>query len=358
MSNTEGSADLDATAITDVRAAHAIDEGKLADFLKGALPDAHGDMRLSQFAYGQSNPTYVVGFGEREYVLRKQPPGELLPSAHLVDREYRVQKALHGAGYPVAEQHLFCEDREIVGTPFYVMERMQGRVFKDTSLPGCTPEERREMYRSVAETLARLHTVDHEAIGLGDFGRPGDWYQRQYRRWSRNFAETKTQDIPVMDQLGEWLQTHMPEDNETRIAHGDYRMGNIMFHPTEPHIVAVFDWEISTLGHPLGDLAYCAILYGSNPDQFYGVQGLDIARLGIPSFDEFNAIYCKAAARKEGLSAAHMAHAFFRFASILDGVRARGLAGNAASSDAANVGLIAPDIAARGWAYAQDGLPG
>ncbi|MGZ0186997.1 MAG: phosphotransferase family protein [Alphaproteobacteria bacterium] len=345
----------DATAVTEVRAAHAIDEGRLAEFLKGALPDASGPMRLSQFAYGQSNPTYIVAFDDREYVLRKQPPGELLPSAHQVDREYRVQKALHDAGYPVAEQFLFCEDREVVGTPFYVMERMNGRVFADTSLPGCTPDERAAMYESVAETLARLHKFTPTELGLEDFGRPGDWYRRQFRRWSRNFAETKTQDIPVMAQLAEWLDTNMPEDNETRIAHGDYRMGNVMFHPTEPRIVAVFDWEIATLGHPLGDLAYFAILYGSNPDQFYGIEGLDREALGIPSFEDFNATYCKAAGRSDGLTNAHMAHAFYRFAAILDGVRARGLAGNAASADAADIGLIAPDIAARGWAYANAG---
>lgn len=343
----------DATAVTEVRAAHALDEGRLAEFLKGQLPDAHGEMRLSQFAYGQSNPTYIVAFDDVEYVLRKQPPGELLPSAHQVDREHRVQKALSEAGYPVAKQHLFSDDRSIVGTPFYVMERMQGRVFKDTSLPGCTPDERREMYRSLAETLAKLHRFDPAALGLGDFGRPGDWYRRQFRRWSRNFAETQTQPIPAMQPLADWLEANMPADDETRIAHGDYRMGNVMFHPTEPRIVAVFDWEISTLGHPLGDLAYCAILYGSTPDQFYGVEGLDLEALGIPCFEEFDAMYCKAAGRAEGLTNAHMAHAFYRFAAILDGVRARGLAGNAASADAADVGLIAPAIAARGLKYAE-----
>ena len=346
--------ELDATAVTEVRAAHVINHGRLEEFLKTVLPDAHGPMRLSQFAYGQSNPTYVVGFNDVEYVLRKQPPGELLPSAHQVDREFRVQKALSEAGYPVAKQFLYCENREIVGTPFYVMERMQGRVFKDTSLPGCSPEHRTEMYRSLAETLARLHTYSPTELNLDDFGRPGDWYRRQFRRWSRNFAETQTQAIPAMEPLMAWLDEHMPEDNETRIAHGDYRMGNVMFHPTEPRVVAVFDWEISTLGHPLGDLAYCAILYGTNPEQFFGLEGLDTAALGIPNFEEFNSIYCAAAGRSDnGLTNAHMAHAFFRFAAILDGVRARGLAGNAASTDAADIGLIAPDIAARGWKYAK-----
>lgn len=345
--------DLDATAVTDVRAAHALDEDRLAGFLKDALPAAGGNMRLSQFAYGQSNPTYIVAFDDAEYVLRKQPPGELLPSAHQVDREFRVQKALHGAGFPVAEQFLFSDDRSIVGTPFYVMERKHGRVFKDTSLPGCTPDERGAMYRSAAETLARLHSFTPEALGLADFGRPGDWYRRQFRRWSRNFAETQTQDIPEMALLAEWLDANMPEDDGARIAHGDYRMGNVMFHPTEPHVVAVFDWEIATLGHPLGDLAYFSILYGSTPDQFYGIAGLDREALGIPSFEAFDRIYCAAAGRAEGLTNAHMAHAFYRFAAILDGVRARGLAGNAAADDAADVGLIAPAIAARGWKYAQ-----
>lgn len=351
---TDGEEDLDATAVTDVRAAHTVDEGRLAEFLKAELPATSGEMRLSQFAYGQSNPTYVVTFDDAEYVLRKQPPGELLPSAHQVDREYRVQRALHQAGFPVAEQFLFSENREIVGTPFYVMERKHGRVFKDTSLPGCSPEHRSEMYKSIAETLARLHSFNPADIGLEDFGRPGDWYRRQFRRWSRNFEETQTQPMPAMAPLASWLDENMPEDDETRIAHGDYRMGNVMFHPTEPHVVAVFDWEISTLGHPLGDLAYCAILYGSNRDQFYGIAGEDLGALGIPSFEAFNETYCKAAGRTDGgLTNAHMAHAFYRFAAILDGVRARGLAGNAASMDAANIGLIAPDIAARGWEYAK-----
>lgn len=346
--------EMDATAVTEVREAHAIDQGRLAEFLKEALPETQGSMKLSQFAYGQSNPTYVVGFDDVEYVLRKQPPGELLPSAHQVDREFRVQKALSEAGYPVAKQFLYSDNREIVGTPFYVMERMQGRVFKDTSLPDCSPEHRAEMYKSLAETLAQLHTFNPAELGLEDFGRPGDWYRRQFKRWSRNFSETQTQAMPAMQPLMEWLDAHMPEDNETRIAHGDYRMGNVMFHPTEPRVVAVFDWEISTLGHPLGDLAYCAILYGTNPQQFFGLEGLNSNALGIPTFEEFNSIYCEAAGRSDGgLTNAHMAHAFFRFAAILDGVRARGLAGNAASTDAADIGLIAPEIAARGWKYAQ-----
>jgi len=346
--------EMDATAVTEVREAHAIDQGRLAEFLKEALPETQGSMKLSQFAYGQSNPTYVVGFDDVEYVLRKQPPGELLPSAHQVDREFRVQKALSEAGYPVAKQFLYSDNREIVGTPFYVMERMQGRVFKDTSLPDCSPEHRAEMYKSLAETLAQLHTFSPVELGLEDFGRPGDWYRRQFKRWSRNFSETQTQAMPAMQPLMEWLDAHMPEDNETRIAHGDYRMGNVMFHPTEPRVVAVFDWEISTLGHPLGDLAYCAILYGTNPQQFFGLEGLNSNALGIPTFEEFNSIYCEAAGRSDGgLTNAHMAHAFFRFAAILDGVRARGLAGNAASTDAADIGLIAPEIAARGWKYAQ-----
>jgi aminoglycoside phosphotransferase (APT) family kinase protein len=346
--------EMDATAVTEVREAHAIDQGRLAEFLKEALPETQGSMKLSQFAYGQSNPTYVVRFDDVEYVLRKQPPGELLPSAHQVDREFRVQKALSEAGYPVAKQFLYSDNREIVGTPFYVMERMQGRVFKDTSLPDCSPEHRAEMYKSLAETLAQLHTFTPAELDLEDFGRPGDWYRRQFKRWSRNFSETQTQAMPAMQPLMEWLDAHMPEDNETRIAHGDYRMGNVMFHPTEPRVVAVFDWEISTLVHPLGDLAYCAILYGTNPQQFFGLEGLNSNALGIPTFEEFNSIYCEAAGRSDGgLTNAHMAHAFFRFAAILDGVRARGLAGNAASTDAADIGLIAPEIAARGWKYAQ-----
>jgi aminoglycoside phosphotransferase (APT) family kinase protein len=326
-----------------------IDEDRLAEYLRGVLPAASGPMRLKLFSHGQSNPTYFVSFDDASYVVRKQPPGELLPSAHAVDREHRVQKALHAQGFPVAEQFHFCEERSIVGTPFYVMEKMEGRVFTDSSLPGCTPDERRAMYLDMTETLAKLHSYDPEAIGLGDYGRPGSYYERQFHRWSRNFLETKTQEISEMDKLIEWLPQHMPDGDESRIAHGDYRVGNVMFHPTEPRVIAVFDWEISTLGHPLSDLAYMCILYHTTEEEFFGIRDKDRAALGIPAFEETIEHYRQAAGRPDTVTDAHMVHAMFRFAAILDGVRARGLAGNAASEDAAIVGAQGLALAKRGW---------
>lgn len=343
----------DGTRIGAVREAHRVDEGRLAEFLKAALPAAAGPMRLRQFGYGQSNPTFEVAFDDAAYVLRKQPPGDLLPSAHAVDREYRVQKALADTDVPVARQYLFCGDREIVGTPFYVMERMQGRVFTDSGLPGVPPDERGAMYRSVAETLAALHRVDPAAVGLGDFGRPGNYFERQFNRWARNFRETRTRDIPEMDRLMAWLPEHMPVDDETRIVHGDYRIGNVMFHPTEPRVVAVFDWELATLGHPLSDLAYLCILFHTTPEEYWGVRGLDPAETGIPPEAEFAEIYRRAAGRRDGIGRDHLVHAMFRFASILDGVRARGLAGNAAADDAEEVGRLGLVMAHRAWELAQ-----
>lgn len=345
----------DGTVAGAVRPAHAIDEERLAAYLRERLPDAHGAMKLSQFAYGQSNPTYIVRFGEAEYVLRKQPPGELLPSAHQVDREFRVQQALHGTGFPVARQYLYCDDRSVVGTPFYVMERMRGRVFTDSALPGVSPDERRAMYVSVAETLARLHRIDPAEIGLSDFGRPGNYYERQFRRWARNYEQTKTRDIPEMYRLMEWLPEHMPAGDETRIVHGDYRIGNVMFHPTEPRVIAVFDWEIATLGHPLADLAYLCILYFTSADEFHGLIDRETESAGVPPYEELIELYRVAAGRDDTLTSAHMAHAMFRFAAILDGVRARGLAGNAAAEDAEDVGRQAVALAKRAWAAAGGG---
>ena len=236
------------TKTSTVRAAHRFDEDRLAGVVREHLPDATGKLTVEQFGYGQSNPTYLLRWPNAEFVLRKQPPGELLPSAHAVDREFRVQKALEGTGVPVAKMHFFSDDRSIVGTPFYVMERKVGRVFTDCALPGTERDERAPMYRAVAETLAKLHTVDPAAVGLDDFGRPGSYYERQFNRWSRNYLQTKTREIPEMDRLMEWLPPHLPPGDETTIVHGDFRIGNIMFHPTEPRVVAVFDWELSEPG--------------------------------------------------------------------------------------------------------------
>ncbi|MSO77771.1 MAG: phosphotransferase family protein [Alphaproteobacteria bacterium] len=336
------------TQTMPVRAQHRFDEDRLAGYLRDRLPDATGRLDVVQFAYGQSNPTYRLRFPHGDYVLRKKPPGELLPSAHQIDREYRVQAALAQTDVPVAKPILYCDDAGIVGTPFYLMQYMAGRVFTDSALPGVSPADRHAMYLSLAETLARLHRVDVDAVGLGDFGRPGNYYARQIARWSRNFRETKTRDIADMERLMDWLPGHVPEGEERpTIVHGDYRFGNVMFHPAEPRIVAIFDWEISTLGHPLADLAHVAVLYRTAPDEYWGVLGRDLAREGIPSEAEFEAAYRRVAGRADGLTPFHLVYALFRFAAILDGVRARGLAGNAAADNAEEIGRLALAMAGR-----------
>lgn len=337
------------TATSEVRATHRFDEDRLAGFLRDRLPDVGGALTVRQFGYGQSNPTFLLRFPNAEYVLRKQPPGDLLPSAHAVDREYRVQDALAGTGVPVAKMMLFSDDRSVIGTPFYVMERKVGRVFTDSALPGTDIEERRPMYLAAAATLAKLHSVDPAAVGLADFGRPGSYYERQFNRWGKNYRQTKTREIPEMDLLMEAMPRHMPAGDETTIVHGDYRIGNLMFHPTKPEVIAVFDWELATLGHPLSDLAYCCILYYTTPEEWWGIRGLDQPALGFPTEDEFVAAYCRAAGRSDTLTDAHRAHAMFRFAAILDGVRARGLAGNAAADNAEEVGRLAVVMAERAW---------
>ena len=336
------------TVTMPVRAQHRFDEARLAAYLGDHLKDATGKLDVVQFTYGQSNPTYLLRFPHGEYVLRKKPPGELLPSAHQIDREYRVQAALAKTDVPVAKPILYCEDSSIVGTPFYLMQYMQGRVFTDSALPGVSPGERHAMYLSLAATLGHLHRVDVEAVGLSDFGRPGNYYARQIARWSRNFQATKTRDMADMERLMDWLPRHVPEGEErATIVHGDYRFGNVMFHPSEPRIIAIFDWEISTLGHPLADLAHAAILYHTAPEEYWGVLGRDLASEGIPTEDEFETAYRRVTGRADGLTPFHLAYALFRFAAILDGVGARGLAGNAAADNAEEIGRLALAMARR-----------
>lgn len=318
--------------LTEVRPAHRFDEAALSDYLSGRLDGFSGNLTVRQFEGGQSNPTYQLVCGDRRYVLRKKPPGDLLPSAHAVEREHKVMSALQDSGVPVPRTYMLCEDDTIIGTPFFVMEWVDGRVFTDSRLPDVSPADRRSIMDHFYDVLAALHTVDYQTRGLGEFGRPGNYYARQISRWSRQYVASKTEDIPDMDYLMEWLPENIPTSDETTLVHGDYRIGNCIVHPTEPKIVAVLDWELSTLGHPLADLAYCCQGYHADVAPGETLQDLDFSDYGIPSEPEVLRRY----AASVGIPAIenwsfYMAFTLFRSGAIIQGVYKRGLDGNASS---------------------------
>jgi aminoglycoside phosphotransferase (APT) family kinase protein len=326
------------------------DPARLDAFLRSALPGrAAGKLELERISGGQSNPTFFVSYPDAgtRLVLRKKPPGPLLPSAHAVEREYRILKALAGSAVPVPPVLLLHDADDVVGTPFYLMERLEGRVFHETVLPGVAPANRRAMYFAMAETLAALHGFDWQGAGLADFGKPGNYYARQLARWGRQWRETKTQDIPAIDRAIDRLGANLDETPDTTIVHGDFRMGNLMFAPAEPKVVAVLDWELSTLGHPLSDVAFSCLPWHSTPDMYAGIVGLDREALGIPTQEEYIAHYCAAAGRTQGPGRFHIAFSLFRFAVILDGIAARAKTGNAAAENAVAVGAMAESFAQR-----------
>ncbi len=335
-----------------VREAHRFPVERLAALLESRLGARLDGIR--QMRGGQSNPTFLVATDRGEYVLRKQPPGRLLPSAHAVDREYRVLDALKDTDVPVPRPVLFCGDREVIGTPFYLMQRLSGRVFWLPALPELEAGERRAIFRAMAETLARLHRVDWRAVGLADFGKPGNYFARQVARWSRQWQDSQTRANPAIDRLAAWLPAHIPPGDETAICHGDYRLDNLIFHPREPRVIGVLDWELSTLGHPLADLGYNCICFVTSPDYYKGVQGLDLAARGLPTMQEHVETYCRMAGRGDGITNFHLAFALFRLAVILEGVLARSRQGNAASTDAERVGSLGLVLAARGWQLAEE----
>lgn len=343
-----------APELTPVRDAHRFDETALATYLSECLPDFRGELTVRQFEGGQSNPTFLLAAAGREYVMRKKPPGRLLPTAHQIEREYRVMTALAGSDVPVPRTHLICEDASVVGTPFYVMQRVEGRVVSDPSLPGFSREQRRAVYEHFARVLAALHQVGPAAVGLGQFGKPGDYCARQISRWSRQYQESRTHDIPEMEALIAWLPTHLPASDETCVVHGDYRIGNCILHPEQPRIAALIDWELSTLGHPLADLAYCCQIYrgGITPGQT--LSGLDLADLGIPDEEAFVARYCELTGRPgvENWSF-YMVFVMFRAAAIVQGVYKRGIQGNASSERAREFGALVRRCAREAWNLAQ-----
>ena len=341
----------------EVAPALAFSAAALSEYLRAHLPDALGPLHVEQFKGGQSNPTYMLSAANgRRYVLRRKPPGKLLPSAHAVDREYRIMRALAGSGVPVPRMHVLCLDESVIGTAFYVMDFVDGRIFWDPLLPGMQPPERAAIFDEMNRVIAALHSVDYAALGLADYGKPGQYIARQVARWSQQYRASETEPIDAMDRLITWLPEHIPPGDETAIVHGDYRLDNVIFHPTEPRILAVLDWELSTLGHPLADFAYHCMAWRLSPGQFRGLIGGDLATLGIPSESEYVARYC-ARTQRPPISQAdwefYAAFNMFRLAAILQGVLARALQGNASSSQALEAGRRARPLAEAAWAQVQ-----
>jgi len=326
------------------------DVDRLDVFLRGRIAGLEGPARLERISGGQSNPTFFLTYANRRMVLRKKPAGEVLPSAHAVDREARVLRALAETAVPVPRVLLFHPDPDVVGTPFYVMERVEGRVFGGCDLAAAAPGERRAMYMSYAETMARLHDVDWRRVGLEDFGRLGGYFTRQISRWGKQWKAAQFRDIPDLAVLEAWLLEHMPvDDGEAALCHGDFRIGNMMFHPTRPEIVAVLDWELSTIGHPMADLGFSVITWRSAPEEYGGLLGLDFGGLGIPGEAEFlERYYATRRTQVTPLAPFHVAFAMFRFAVIFEGIAARARAGTAAGADAAQVGDLSIAFARRG----------
>jgi aminoglycoside phosphotransferase (APT) family kinase protein len=344
---------IQAEEIVPVREAHRLNVKALADYLKQSLKGFSGDLTVHQFGYGQSNPTFLLSSAGKEYVLRKKPPGKLLPSAHAVEREFRVIKAMKGAGVPVPEPLLLCEDETVIGTAFYLMERVKGRIFRDPiASEARDARERAAIFEAMNEILARIHGLDWKAAGLSDFGKPGNYMARQVSRWSRQYEAAKTEPLESMGLLISWLSEHIPGDEMAAVVHGDFRLENMIVHPTEPRILAVLDWELSTLGHPLADLAYNCMGYHlpAGGGKGSGYLGLNLKELGLPSEAEYLAAYCRRTGRESIPDwDFFMAFSMFRLAAIVQGVYKRGLDGIASSDQAKTYGVYARYLAETAW---------
>jgi aminoglycoside phosphotransferase (APT) family kinase protein len=339
--------------LTEILDNQRFDEAALVRYLAAHLPGFDEGCRIRQFQGGFSNPTFHLQTQGRAFVLRKKPPGPLLPSAHAVDREYAVLEALAKTEVPVPRVHLLCREPEVIGTMFYVMDYVEGRVYTDRLLPGCTPEERRVMYDDMNRVLAQLHGVDYRAIGLEQFGKPAAYVARQVARWSKQYAASRVEEVPAMEQLMRWLPENMPGEDEAAIAHGDYRIGNLLFHPTEPRVVAVLDWELATLGHPISDLAYCCTAYHLPESSGRSIGGAEGAALGIPNEAEFLQAYCARTGRDQVPNwTFFIVFSLFRSAAILAGVYKRSLDGQGVDARMAQAGDTYRQIAKRAWEIA------
>ena len=347
-----------------VSEAHAFDSGALAAWMSAHVEGFAGPLSVEMFKGGQSNPTYKLITPGRTYVMRAKPGpvAKLLPSAHAIEREFAVMRGLHGTDVPVARIHALCEDESVIGRAFYIMEFVEGRVLWDQTLPGMTPAERGAHYDELNRVIAALHKVDYAARGLADYGKAGNYFERQIGRWSKQYLASVTQPIAEMDRLIEWLPTHIPasarDDGLTAIVHGDYRLDNVIFHPSQPRILAVLDWELSTLGHPLADFSYHCMAWHIPPGSFRGIGGVDLASLGIPSEQDYIRRYCARTglATPEQLAPDwnfYLAYNMFRIAAILQGIAKRVEAGTASSAQARASGAGARPMAELAWSFAQ-----
>lgn len=329
------------------REAHQLDAASLGRWLATTIPGCPSDLVVRQFKGGQSNPTYWIGAGDEALVLRKKPPGDLLPSAHAVEREYRVMRALRKTDVPVPDALALCEDAGVIGTPFFVMRYVPGRIFWDPTLPELPSNDARaKVYDEYVRVLCALHEVDPKAVGLGDYGKWGGFVARQVERWSKQYEASRTGDVPAMDRLMKWLPAHLPKHETTTLIHGDYRIDNLMYDADATKILAVVDWELSTLGDPLSDLAYACMGYHLNLPGRGGLAGVDVAALGLPNEEEMVAAYCKLSGRSEIPDwPYYMAFGIFRLAAIAQGVYKRSLQGNASSEDAGGYGTAVTMLA-------------
>lgn len=331
----------------------SLDSSKLQGYLEENIPGFNGELSSEKFAGGQSNPTFKLSAGGTDYVLRRKPPGELLPSAHAVDREFKVISALANTDVPVAKAYCLCEDDSIIGSMFYVMECLDGRVFWDPTLPEvASNEERTAIYDDMNRVLAAMHNVNVQEVGLSDFGKPGNYFERQIGRWTKQYRASETNHEPAMERLLEWLPANMPEDDGTvSLVHGDYRLDNLMFHPTEPRIIGVLDWELSTLGHPLADLSYqcMAWMLPQGKGGILGLGGVDRSAIGLPSDEQYIAQYCQRTGR-DGIDNwnFYLVFCFFRLAAILQGIKKRAEIGTASSAEADSRGAMVAPLAEAG----------
>lgn len=340
----------------DVLQAHQFDLKLLEDYMSSYVDGFQGPLTAKQFKGGQSNPTYLLESPSGKYVMRRKPPGKLLQSAHAVDREFKVISALYAAGYPVPRPFVLCDDITVVGTMFFIMEYVAGRIFWELDLPGMDRDERAAIYENLNETIAQLHNLDVEQIGLSNFGKPGNYFSRQISRWTKQYNASQTERLGAMDRLMHWLPAHIPGDESTAVVHGDFRLDNLIIHPVEPKVIAVLDWELSTIGHPLGDFTYHLMAW-QLPEVGIGSAGLlgkQLDELGIPSEEEYVAAYCERTGRENGIANRdfYAAYNFFRIAAILQGIAGRVRDGTAASVHAERAARAVAPLAEMGWQYA------